>query len=342
MADVDAEPEVTVDDQSPSTEDADAVQAYPELRRRVAIHAAAPMFWLSVLFLANTAALIVVWVDVPRVTEAYLARKDGAELVSLQPQALFRHRAEGLGHVLLAVMEVLWPVFVVEFLVIALSYGARPRFSWLGLMSLFFPPLRMAMSHPEMGGRIWLPRLGWFRPDDQVREKLERVFGLPMIMIALMIVPILLVEFQLREHVVERPWLRILLHVSTGTIWFAFALEFILMCSVAPKKLQYCKQHWVDLAIIVLPLISFMRSLRLLRLAKVQQLTRMGRVYRLRGLVVKAIRAMLLFEGIYLLFRISPERRVARLKETLAEKEQEVKALKRQIEVLESKMTREE
>ena len=47
-------------------------EARQKLRRRWAIRTAAPMFWISVLFLANTATLIVLWVDVPRVSEAYL------------------------------------------------------------------------------------------------------------------------------------------------------------------------------------------------------------------------------------------------------------------------------
>jgi hypothetical protein len=34
------------------------------------------------------------------------------------------------------------------------------------------------------------------------------------------------------------------------------------MISVAPRRLEYCKKHWLDLAIILLPLISFLRSLR--------------------------------------------------------------------------------
>jgi hypothetical protein len=166
-----------------------------------------------------------------------------------------------------------------------------------------------------------------------------------MIVIALMILPILLIEFRFADQIAGRPWLRVLLHFSTGMIWFAFALEFIIMCSVADKKLQYCKEHWLDLAIILLPLISFLRSFRvvratrLARLAKVQQLTKMtskmARVYRLRGLAMKGFRALLLFEVLNRLLRITPEKRIRKLKEQLSQKELEMSVLKRRIRELE-------
>ena len=49
--------------------------------RRVAIRSAPWMFGLSLLFLANTAALIVLWVDVPRVRESYQSNSDSVELL---------------------------------------------------------------------------------------------------------------------------------------------------------------------------------------------------------------------------------------------------------------------
>ena len=63
-------------------------------------------------------------------------------------------------------------------------------------------------------------------------------------------------DVALVSQVSEYIWLRLLLHLSTGVIWFAFAAEFILMVSVAERKIAYCLAHWIDLAIIVLPLLS--------------------------------------------------------------------------------------
>jgi voltage-gated potassium channel len=237
------------------------------------------MFWISALFLANTAMAIVLWVDVPRVSEAYLrSHVAGNAEVSADDghsaTATVDRIAVQIQGFTLALACSLWPVFLLEFLFYLVLSERGRRFTRMGLLACFCPPLRLGVPNREMRGRIWLPKLGWTRQTVKVRRKLERVFGVPMIVIALMILPILLVEFGLKEHVAERTWLRVLLHVSTGTIWFAFAFEFIVMCSVAPKKLQYCKKHWLDLAIILLPLLSFLRSLRVLRATRLARLAK--------------------------------------------------------------------
>lgn len=314
-----------------------------QFRRRWAMQTAAPMFWISVLFLFNTAMSIVLWVDVPRVSEAYLSThtvSDSAGGGQTDPREI-DHMAFELGIFTLIAAALLWPVFWIEFLFYFFSAGGQQRCTRMGLLACLCPPLRLGAPNPEMRERIWLPRLGWTRPTADVRELLEKSFSVPMIVIALMILPILLVEFGLKEQVVERNWLRITLHISTGTIWFAFALEFIVMCSVAPKKLQYIKVHWLDLAIVLLPLLSFLRSLRVLRatrlgrLAKIQYLTRLGRVYRLRGLAIKGFRSLAVIDVMNRILPMTLERQVELLKEELAENEREGRALRRRIASLE-------
>ena len=319
-------------------------------RKRLAVKAAAPMFVISLVFLANVAALIVFWVglaeaeQVEQAVAAEVASSDNTEqpiaarAVAVEPIAIM------LGYLCLGLTGLLWPIFPAEILVYRLLGGARLPAARQHFFVCLCPPLRLGLSHPEMDGRIWLPKLGWSRINEQLRQRLEKVFGLPMIFIALMILPILLVEFGLHEQVNERLWLRVLLHMSTGMIWFAFALEFVIMCSVAERKLRYCKEHWLDVAIILLPFISFLRSLRvvratrLARLAKVPQLAKMARMYRLRGLAIKAFRAILLFEVLNRLMGVTPERRVRSLKEQLARKELEISTLRRRIEELERVM----
>jgi voltage-gated potassium channel len=76
--------------------------------------------------------------------------------------------------------------------------------------------------------------------------------------------------------------------------------------------------------------------MRLAKLAKVQQLSRMGRVYRLRGLAVKAFRALLLFEIVYRLTGITPEKRLVRLQSLLEENQAEADDIREQIKSLEA------
>jgi hypothetical protein len=201
--------------------------------------------------------------------------------------------------------------------------------------------MRLCAPNPDMDGRIWLPALRWRKANAALRKRLERLFSVPMILIALAILPVLLIEFGMRQQVVAHRWLQFALHVSLGIIWFAFAAEFIVMFSVADKKLKYCQEHWIDIAIILLPFISFLRSLRIVRatrvarLARVEQIVRMSRLYRVRGLAMRALRAMLLLKLLNRLFRIAPEKQLRRLREELREKEADIRFLRHQIAELE-------
>ncbi len=199
-----------------------------------------------------------------------------------------------------------------------------------------------------MGERLWLHGWGWRRADKRLRSRLERKFSVPMIVIALMIMPILIVEFFLKAQVAQYAWLRLLLHLGTGVIWFAFAFEFILMVSVAEKKLDYCKRHWLDLAIILLPLVSFLRSMRVLRatraakMMRLQKITKLARVYRLRGTAVKAIKALIILEVFQRLMSGNPQRTIDKLQRRVDELEDEAKQLRRKISRIRRRQLREQ
>lgn len=299
--------------------------------RRIAVLSAIPMFALSVIFLLCIAVLVVLWVDVPTLT-------GNVHLASPMPVVL-------LEQLVLLVMACIWPVVVLEAL---FHFATRPwcgamrRFHLFSLVFCACPALRMYARSPEMGQRMWLPALGWRKADERLQERLQRFFSVPMILIALMIMPVLIVEYFLKEQVAEHAWLRAMLHVGTGTIWFAFAAEFILMLSVAEKKWAYIRANWLDLAIILLPVVSFLRSLRVVRvtrlaqLARAQQLSKLARVYRLRGMAMKAFRALILLELFHRLFGVNPQRRLIRLRSELEEKQKEIARLRREIAELES------
>ncbi|MBL1217779.1 MAG: hypothetical protein D8M59_09820 [Planctomycetes bacterium] len=70
-------------------------------------------------------------------------------------------------------------------------------------------------------------------------------------------------------------------------IWFAFFIEYIINSAIAESRLEYAKRNWLDIVIILLPLISF---LRVLRLARMTRLARTGRAFRLRGVLMKIAR----------------------------------------------------
>jgi predicted transcriptional regulator len=159
-----------------------------------------------------------------------------------------------------------------------------------------------------------------------------------MIIMALLVLPFLTLEFMWAEEVRQHFALALFLDIGTSTIWLAFAIEFIVMVSVAENKASYSLRHWTDLAVVVLPMLDFLPFLRLMRLGRVlqmQQLTRMSRVYRLRALLMKVWRAALLLEVIQRIFGRSPAARLKRLRDLLAAKEEELAELRLEIEQLE-------
>ncbi|MEM6981222.1 MAG: potassium channel protein, partial [Planctomycetota bacterium] len=193
------------------------------------------------------------------------------------------------------------------------------------------PSLRMCARSVEKDYRLWLPGLGWQRANKRLHRRLSRWFSVPMIGIALLILPVLLIEFTLKDQVAKYAWLRFALHVSTGVIWLAFAAEFILMVSIAPRKWTYLKEHWVDLAIIALPIFSFLRTLRLVKATKLMKfgkLPQLVRAYRLRGTALRGFRAFVVLDVVQRFVRTDPEREIARLTTQLQTHQREARLIR--------------
>jgi len=304
---------------------------------------AKPMFYLSLLFLVLLAGLVVAWVDVlPAPVDDTV---QSAESLSAE---LLQHPAMLAGYVLFWAILAIWPLFLIEPLVLrwlAWREGNTSK-NHLGsdLLCAAIPPLRLGKAIAAKDGEIWLPIFDWHPAGKPLHKALERVFSKPMLIIALLILPVLLIEFRYQDLLQSNIWLKLGLSISMGLIWCAFACEFILMVSTTNKKLAYVKKNWIDLAIILLPLISFLRSLRIVRaaklarFAKLQQLTKMGRVYRMRGLLAKTIRAFLIFEVVNRVLKTSPEKRIDKLMAQVEEKEEELRELRQRVEALRSEM----
>lgn len=264
----------------------------------------------------------------------------GLALVFLVLLAGLFHRHQRLDfHVvelqlLLTGLAVLWPVFVVEALWRFVRRDPRDGF-WAPLgtalaLSLV-PPLRLGARSPFGERPLYVPFLGWRAVDADLCKELERFFSVPLIVLALMVLPLLGIEYGWAERVQQEAWLKLFLEVSEAVIWLAFAFEFVLMAAVARSRWRYCLEHWLELAIVLLPVIEFMPLLRVLRLGRLVQLNKMTRVYRLRGVVTKLWRAVLLLNLLQRLSGQTPQKRLARLEELLVVKEEELEGLRREI-----------
>lgn len=213
-------------------------------------------------------------------------------------------------------------------------HGSRQgRARWLYCL---LPPLRLGACDHATGKNIWLPGLGWQPVGRDLEERLDRASSVPMVLMALMVLPLIVVEYLWKERIDSDPLLSGLLNGAGGLIWFAFAGEFILRFSIAQSKWSYVRTHFIDLAIVLLPLFAFLQALRLGRLLRLQQLTRTARLYRLRGVALRAWRALLLIDAISRLINGPAEKRLVKLRATLVQKEQELADLRAEIAKLEA------
>lgn len=230
-----------------------------------------------------------------------------------------------------------WPVFLIE----AIVHRVAGSKCWKhDLLFCLFPPFRLAAREHASGRFMWLPIIGWTAVDRDLRLRVEKALSIPMIAIALMVLPLTALDYFSADKIAPGSSMALFIQIGTGLIWLAFAAEFLVMISVVDRKLQYCKEHWIDVAVICLPLIAFLRAARLTRLLRLQQLSKTARMYRLRGVLMRTYRAVLVLDVVERLFRGSPETRLGHLREQLVEKEQEVLQIRGEIEELEAALAR--
>ncbi len=124
---------------------------------------------------------------------------------------------------------------------------------------------------------VRVPIVGIVIATDARRRRVDRVFHWPMIVLALAVLPLLIVEF------VQKPegWLRWAIEIGFLVIWLAFVVEFVIKVAIAECRVEYVRRNWLDIIIIVLPL------LRPLRVARIARTTK---VFRLRGVAMKFAR----------------------------------------------------
>jgi hypothetical protein len=214
-----------------------------------------------------------------------------------------------------------WLIYLGDF--IALLFLARQTGRKLAtgefvfrVAALLFPPLRMASRHIQKVELIWIPFYGWALSNEGLLKLIKRKFSIPMIIIALLIIPVLLIEWQFYDQVSAflNTDLTFLLDLVQAFIWMAFAFEFILMISISNEKIEYAQKNWIDIIIILLPFIAFVRTIRIFKVAR---LTQLARGYKLRGLLMKARQGFIFASFFYRILTIKPDFQINRLRKKL-------------------------
>lgn len=137
------------------------------------------------------------------------------------------------------------------------------------------PPAPPGTRHVTVRG------LGIVIADDDLRERVDRRFHWPMILLALAVLPLLAIELMKKPTGAMALWV----DIGFGVIWLAFLVEFVIKISIAESRYEYIKRNWLDVVIILVPLL---RPLRL------TSLTRTVRLFKLRGVGLKLLRSVVM------------------------------------------------
>lgn len=195
------------------------------------------------------------------------------------------------------------------------------------LLTLLVPPLRMITSSSTPRGWLWLPGAGWRPTGEATTEKLDQKLALPMVILTLLVLPVLGAEFTGGETLENHPRMALATHLITCVIWVGFTAEFIWMVAAAPDKPAYCTRHWINLVIILLPLVAFLRVLSFFRFGRMIRAGKLLRAYRLRGLWTRLWRLALLFNLFERLQQRDPAKYCASLEKKITDLEKELATL---------------
>ncbi len=198
------------------------------------------------------------------------------------------------------------------------------------------PPLRLGLTPASAKHWVWLPGLSWVMPGRPLARRIAKSLSIPMIVIALLILPALALEFVFQKFVAGHTWAQLVLDVTTRVIWLAFAIELVVMVAVSRRKVEHCTRHWVDVLIVLFPLVSFLRVFRLGVLVRTTRLASLARTYRLRAVAFRLLRAILLLRVLDRVSLSFAERRLESLRNQIDKHKRSIHELSEEIEELEA------
>ncbi|HEY1050423.1 MAG TPA: hypothetical protein VGE39_11730 [Prosthecobacter sp.] len=232
----------------------------------------------------------------------------------------------------------LWTVVIVESLLgLFQSTDCWPLRLRRFLLTAALPPLRMVTASSTPRGWLWLPGAGWRAAGEATTEKLEQKLALPMVILTLLVLPVLGAELTGGETLENHPRMALATHFITSVIWVGFTVEFLWMVAAAPAKLAYCLKNWINLIIILLPLVAFLRVLTMFRFARMFRAGKLLRAYRLRGLWTRLWKLALLFNLFERLQKRDPAKYRVALEKKIAEMERELTSLRAKLDATRDK-----
>lgn len=257
----------------------------------------------------------------------------------------FQHIKTPMVKVAGVIALAIWGWFVVEFIVLVLASRGKRNFVRRfrrGLTVLIFPAFRVAQRSFYRPKEIWIPFIGWKKKNKKLFRQLTHAFSLPMICVVLLVLPAMAIELFKPTWIEDLPWVRNSLGIGQQFIWLAFAYEFVVMIAASPKRLAYCMKHWIDLIIVLLPILlfvlPFLNLLPLVRLARLGRLASLTQMLRMKRLGIKVFQLLALFASTKQIGKNYHKRRIEKLYNLIDDREDELVDLRGELAKLQQEL----
>lgn len=247
---------------------------------------------------------------------------------------------------MLNILFVLWAAFALERII---YLSLCPNKTWRSFVGAFFivlfPPLHLAARRCHTSEYIWY-FTHWELVREELFEKIDRQFLFWILVVLIIMTPFWLLDFIFTNKLKDYILLQHMMNLGNAVVWAVFVAEFIIEISITKKWQQYLIKHWIELLIILLPMLAFVRFLRFAHLGSLSQFgfvqkmiisytvkwQKLLNIYRARSTLNRLIRIVILIEAIQRWQQSrNPVKYLQKLQEQLQEKQQELDNIKRKI-----------
>ena len=129
------------------------------------------------------------------------------------------------------------------------------------------------------------------RERDATYQRVETALSVPLLVLSLLLIPVLVVPLfwpHMPRHVADG------FAVADYSIWAVFAVEYLLLLSLASNRRHFVRTHVFELGLVLLPML---RPLRIARSARVLRAMRAGRAAAGAGTALAISRRQLALNG---------------------------------------------
>lgn len=95
---------------------------------------------------------------------------------------------------------------------------------------------------------------------EAIVDKLERITEIPLMVLAFVTVPLLLAPIYW-DLTPDEESLVVFLDVA---IWAIFAVDLVVKTAIAPRRLAYLREHWLEVLVVLIPIARPLRILRII------------------------------------------------------------------------------